>query len=182
MAEFQVRKMVNSRSVVAPRQELEESQVVKMCTKRQIVDDVIDEKSDEPKRRKISSDTAADVTCSKVVELEDHDGNNEPQTDSASVLGRSDATKKAPWKNKYQLLEQLNDEDEEVEEGEISEGETKYAAERRGHKACSCSHLQELEAMKLELAKVRKESKFRADEIKSLQKLVSALSRKEGLA
>lgn len=182
MAEFQVRKMVNSRSVIAPRQENEESQVMKACTKRPTVDDVVGENNDEPKRRKISSGTAADARCSKVVELEDHDGINVPQTDSTSILGRSDSSKKTPWANKYQLLEQLNDEDEEVEEGEISEGETKDAAERPGHKVCSCSHLQELEALKSELVKVRKESKSKADEIKSLQKLVAALSRREGLA
>jgi len=47
---------------------------------------------------------------------------------------------------------------------------------------CSCTHFQELKTTKLELAKVRKESRSRENEIKSLQKLVAALSRREGLA
>lgn len=47
---------------------------------------------------------------------------------------------------------------------------------------CSCTHFQELKTTKLELAKVQKESRSRENEIKSLQKLVAALSRREGLA
>lgn len=44
---------------------------------------------------------------------------------------------------------------------------------------CSCTHFQELKTTMLELAKVQNESR---NEIKSLQKLVAALSRREGLA
>lgn len=179
MAEFQVRKMVNSKSVVTTEPESEESQMLSSSSKRALVSDVDDERIEVDKRRRICSSTAGDVECSKMVTTESRDvGVDEPQIRTSS--SRQPGPLKSPaWVNKYQLLDQVND-DQQMEEGEISEGEVKDVVERPG-KRC-CSHSQELEFVKSELAKVRKESKSRADEIQSLQKLVAALSRREGLA
>jgi len=163
MAEFQVRKMVNARSVLATGPESEEFQMLSSSSKRT---PVRDENIVVAKRRRISSDT---VECSEVVTKEIRDvGVDEPQTQRP--------LNSPAWVNKYQLLDQEKD---GQETGEILEGEVKdVVVDKRD----CCSHSQELESMKSELAKVRKESKARADEIKSLQKLVAALSRREGLA
>ena len=145
--------------------------------KRAPASDIADEENVE-KRRKLSSDTSGDLNSGKLVSTKFRD---EPQS-RPSILGQPGPSKNSAWVNKYHLLDEENIEDQELEEGEISEGEVKaVVVERPGKKSC-CSHAQELEAMKLELAKVRKESKSRANEISSLQKLVAALSRREGLA
>lgn len=181
MADFQVRKMVNSRSVMAPGLGNEESQMLINSSKRFSVSDVADENNEVAKRRKVISDASGDQECGIMVTTKFRDVVDEPQS-RPSILGRPGPSKNSAWVNKYQLLDQENIEDQELEEGEISEGEVKdVVVERPGKQNC-CSHAQELEAMKLELDKVRKESKSRADEISSLQKLVAALSRREGLA
>lgn len=181
MAEFQVRKMVNSRSVITPGLGNEESQTLVNSSKRLSASDVADENTEVAKRRKVTSDASEDLECGKMVTTKSRDVVDEPQS-LPSILGRPGPSKNPAWVNKYQLLDQENIEDQELEEGEISEGEVKdVVVERPGKKKC-CSHAKDLEAMKLELDKVRKESKSRADEISSLQKLVAALSRREGLA
>ncbi|KAG0564955.1 hypothetical protein KC19_8G152400 [Ceratodon purpureus] len=181
MAEFQVRKMVNSRSVITPGLGNEESQTLVNSSKRLSVSNVADENTEVAKRRKVTSDASEDLECGKMVTTKSRDVVDEPQS-LPSILGRPGPSKNPAWVNKYQLLDQENIEDQELEEGEISEGEVKdVVVERPGKKKC-CSHAKDLEAMKLELDKVRKESKSRADEISSLQKLVAALSRREGLA
>jgi hypothetical protein len=173
-AEFQVRKMVNSASVMAPGPGSEELQKLMNSSKRLPVSDVADENNKAAKRQKVNSDTSVATQFLDVVV-------DEPQS-RPSISGRPGPSKSSAWVNKYQLLDQESTEDQELEEGEISEGEVKdVVVERPGKKSC-CSHAQELEALTLELNKLRKESKSKADEISSLQKLVAALSRREGLA
>lgn len=180
MAEFQVRKMANSRSMIVPGVGSGEPHMLVNFSKRPPVGDVA-EQNEVAKRRKVDSDTSGDLECGKMVTTKSRDVVDEPQS-RPSILGRPGPSKNSAWVNKYQLLDQENMEDQVLEEGEISEGEVKdVVVELPGKKSC-CSHARELEAMKLELAKVRKESQSRADEISSLQKLVAALSRREGLA
>lgn len=151
-AEFQVRKMANSRSVVTTELESEELPV---SSKRSSEENVA-----VAKRRRVSGAEELNDAEFRDVAM-DHTSTSEPSKGPA-------------WVNKFQILE--------TEEGEISEGEVKDIVVERPEKTCCCSHSQELEVVKLELAKVRKESKSRAEEIKSLQKLVASLSRREGLA
>lgn len=173
-AEFQVRKMVNSASVMAPGPGSEELQKLMNSSKRLPVSDVADENNKAAKRQKVNSDTSVATQFLDVVV-------DEPQS-RPSISGQPGPSKSSAWVNKYQLLDQESTDDQELEEGEISEGEVKdVVVERPGKKSC-CSHAQELEALTLELNKLRKESKSKADEISSLQKLVAALSRREGLA
>ena len=84
--------------------------------------------------------------------------------------------------NQYQLFDQESTKNQELKEGKIYEGEAKDAVVERPEKKSCCSHTQELKALILELEKLRKESKSNADKISSLQKLVVALSCREGLA
>lgn len=169
MAEFQVRKMLSSESVVTPGPEVEEFQPLSSSSKRSPDEENIE----ASKRRRISSENPE---CGDLLSTEFRDvGVDEPQQIRKPLKSQA-------WVNKYQVLEQVR-EGEEVEEGEISEGEVKdVVVEGAARKGCCCSHEKELEGVKLELAKVRKESKARGEEIKSLQKLVAALSRREGLA
>lgn len=151
-AEFQVRKMANSRSAVTTEPESEELPV---SSKRSS-----DENAVVAKRRRVSGAEELYDTEFRDVGVV-HISTSEPSKDPA-------------WVNKFQLLE--------TEEGEISEGEVKDVVVERPDKSCCCSHSKELEVVKSELAKVRKESNSRAEEIKSLQKLVASLSRREELA